>query len=103
MTNFRLGEFHPFEGGGKKYLYLVPSGAVFELDAMAADVIGQLRESERSPQELRASLEAAGHSASDADEVLRELYQAHVITSGDGECRRPSRKRRFRFRSVPWC
>ena len=89
MTNFRLGEFHPFEGGGKKYLYLVPSGAVFELDPLAADVISQLEESERSPEQLLASLQAAGHSASDADAVLRELYQAHVIahviTGGNGK------------------
>jgi uncharacterized protein len=84
MTNFRLGEFHPFEGGGKKYLYLVPSGAVFELHALAADVISQLQESERSLEQLLASLQATGLSASDADELLRELYQAHVITSGDG-------------------
>jgi len=84
MTNFRLGEFHPFEGGGKKYLYLVPSGAVFEMDGLAAGVIDQLRESERPAQELLAGLQANGLSVSDADEVLKELYQAHVITSGDG-------------------
>ena len=84
MTSFRLGEFHPFEGGGQKYLYLVPSGAIFELDSLASRVIERLRDRERTPQELSGDLQAAGHSASDADDVLKELYQAHVITSGEG-------------------
>lgn len=84
MTSFRLGEFHPFEGGGKKYLYLVPSGAVFELDDLASDVITRLHGGERTPQELIADLEAAGHSASDAEEALKELYQARVIVNGNG-------------------
>ena len=84
MTSFRLGEFHPFEGGGQKYLYLVPSGAIFELDDLASRVIERLRDGERTPQELSGDLQAAGHSASDADDVLKELYQAHVITSGEG-------------------
>ena len=42
MTSFRLGEFHPFEGGGKSFVYL-PSGAVYELDQLTSDVIGRLR------------------------------------------------------------
>ena len=27
-----LREFHPFEAAGRRYLYLVPSAAVFALD-----------------------------------------------------------------------
>ena len=29
---YRLGEFHRFEGGGRQFLYLVPAGAIFEMD-----------------------------------------------------------------------
>src|SRR5262249_48788342 len=84
VTSFRLGEFHPFEGGGKKYLYLVPSGAVFEPDDVASDVITRLRGGEASPEKLIADLTAAGYEESAAGEALKELYQARVIANGNG-------------------
>jgi uncharacterized protein len=77
--SYQLGEFHAFEGGGKKYLYLVPSGAVFELDDLASEVIGRLRAGERAPQDLLTDLEAAGYDSADATEALKEMYQARVI------------------------
>jgi len=39
---YRLGEFHKFDGGGRQFLYLVPAGAIFELDDGAAAVIDAL-------------------------------------------------------------
>jgi uncharacterized protein len=91
MTAFRLGEFHPFEGGGKSYVYL-PSGAVFELDHLTSDIIGRLQSAERTPQELVADLATAGHPASDAEEALKELYQARVIVNGNATPQDPFEK-----------
>src|SRR5262249_17264712 len=51
---YRLGEFHQFEGGGRKYLYLVPSAGIFELDDACAAVIDRLRQAEGAPGELAA-------------------------------------------------
>ena len=39
---YRLGEFHSFDGGGRKFLYLVPAGAIFEQDESVGALIGQL-------------------------------------------------------------
>jgi len=39
---YRLGEFHRFEGGGRRFLYLVPAGAIFELDDAAAMLIDRV-------------------------------------------------------------
>jgi uncharacterized protein len=83
MMTYRLGEFHPFEGGGKKYLYLVPSGAVFELDDLTSEVIGRLRGGECAPKDLLGDLETAGYDAADATEALKEMYQARVIARTD--------------------
>ena len=33
---YRLGEFHAFEAGGHRFFYLVPAGAIFEVDAAVA-------------------------------------------------------------------
>ena len=40
-SDFRLGEFHEFEGAGKRFLYLVPAGAIFEVDE-APSVLAEL-------------------------------------------------------------
>ena len=33
---FQLGEFHQFSGGGRRFLYTVPSAGIFELDDVSA-------------------------------------------------------------------
>ena len=42
MTNVGLREFHSFEAAGRRFLYLVPSAAVFALDDCAAAIIDSL-------------------------------------------------------------
>ncbi len=76
---YRLGEFHAFEASDRKYLYMVPAGAIFELDAMAQAVLARLAERETTHHELVEALAAAGHGAEDADELITELYHAQVI------------------------
>lgn len=73
---YRLGEFHAFEGGGRKFLYLVPSAGIFEVDDPAAAVLGRLKQGPATREELIA---IAG-----SDEVIEELYGAHAIATGDG-------------------
>ena len=83
---YRLGEFHPFSAGGRQFLYLVPAGAIFELDDGVQKVIGVLRGREHghaSHEELTAALTAQGLSAEDARELVEELHQSRVIVAGD--------------------
>src|SRR5215475_10869499 len=83
---YRLGEFHLFSAGGRQFLYLVPAGAIFELDDGAQKVIGELRGREHghaSHDELTAALTAQGLSAEDARELVEELHQSRVIVAGD--------------------
>lgn len=78
---YRLGEFHPFEAAGCHFVYL-PAGAMFQLDEAAMALIGQLREREMTHLELVNSLVESGYSRADADELVRELFYAHVIATG---------------------
>lgn len=80
---YRLGEFHAFEARGRRFLYLVPAGAIFELDAFAQAVIDRLTTCESSHDELAESLASRGLAAQDAHELLNELYQSRVIVAGD--------------------
>jgi uncharacterized protein len=76
---YRLGEFHPFEGGGRKFLYLVPAGAIFELDSAAAAVIGELSGKQATREELVAQLVQRDFAYSDAAELVEELAQTRAI------------------------
>jgi uncharacterized protein len=81
--NYRLGEFHSFEGANRRFLYLVPAGAVFELDAAAEKLIERLSKGETPHDQLIAELVEAGSTYEDADELIGELYGSHVIVSGE--------------------
>ena len=85
---YRLGEFHPFEAAGCHFLYL-PSGAMFQIDEAAMSMMGQLAERERSHLELIEALAAFGYSREDAHELVRELYYARVIVSGEVQAAPP--------------
>lgn len=89
MSEFQLGEFHAFAGGGRRYLYLVPSGAVFELGDVAAAVIERLQKGSRTTGQLVAELAAL--PAGDVEEAIGELYQAHAISNGNGFDEPPQR------------
>src|ERR1044071_2157066 len=83
-NTYRLGECHPFDGGGQEYLYLVPSGAIFALDEMTSAIIKRLGESERGKDELLSELTAQGYAAPDVEEAMEELHQSHAIATGNG-------------------
>ena len=82
--NFRLGEFHSFQGGGQRYLYLVQSAGIFQLDDSSSRVIDLLADGEMSGDRLFTELSAGGLSRSDALEVVEELWSARAILSGEG-------------------
>ncbi len=74
MSKYRLGEFHAFEGGGRQYLYLVPSAGIFELDSPSLAVLRRLEQGEASRADLAAIAD---------EDVIDELHQAHaIITDG---------------------
>jgi uncharacterized protein len=67
---FRLGEFHEFSGGGRRFLYTVPSAGIFELDDTAAGVLARLSQGEATQEELIAIADV---------ETIGELYQSRII------------------------
>src|SRR5580692_6627116 len=81
--NYRLGEFHSFEAADRRFLYLVPAGAVFELDDAAEKLVARLGLGDAAHGELMSELMASGYSYSDADELIGELYHSHVIVTGE--------------------
>ena len=80
--SYRLGEFHAFSAGGRRFLYL-PAGAVFELDSAAQRTIDRLMEAEASHDQLLADLMGQEFSAADAEELIREMCYSRIIVTGD--------------------
>ena len=80
---YTLGEFHQFEGGGRRFLYLVPAGAIFEMDEAVETVIGLLKSGRADHDDLVGRLAAKGFSYEDADELVTELSRARVIVGED--------------------
>ena len=64
---YRLGEFHPFESAGRRFVYL-PAGAIFEIDDEASAVLARLQ---------------AGGTEIESNELIEELAAARVILAGD--------------------
>jgi uncharacterized protein len=73
---YRLGEFHEFSGGGRRFLYLVPAGAIFEMDSGVAAVIERLSQGAATQEELTVGL-------AEGAELLRELCAARILITQD--------------------
>ncbi len=80
---YRLGEFHKFEGGGRQFLYLVPAGAIFEVDEGVAAVINALSAGEAQIDDLLATLADLGYGFDDSSELLREMLFSRAIVTGE--------------------
>jgi uncharacterized protein len=77
---YRLGEFHHFEAAGTRFLYLVPSGAIFEMDDTVAALIGCLNgAAEASHDQLTEELVARGVERAEVEHLLREMALTGVI------------------------
>lgn len=80
---YRLREYHAFESAGTRFLYLVPSGAIFALNGIGQDILECIAGHDRTKEELMTTLLNRGHESWDIETALMELEEADVIVSGD--------------------
>lgn len=76
-----LGEFHPFQAAHRNFIYVVPAGAIFELDDAAGTVVEILKGGEAPHGRLLSDLVARGMDAEDAEELIAELHHSGIITT----------------------
>lgn len=82
-TPYRLREYHTFDAAESRFLYLVPSGAIFALDDIGREVTECLGERERTSEELTELLLARGYERRQIESALMELEQSEVVSRGD--------------------
>ncbi len=80
---YRLGESHRFEVAGARFMYLVPAGAIFQLDEASALLIDRLSEGEAAHDRLIQDLSARGLAVQDAEELVEEMFNCHAIVAQD--------------------
>jgi len=76
----RRGEYHAFSGADARYLYLVPSAAVVELDDVSHAVLETLASGDRTANELAESL-ATRWSGDEIRSSIDELLGVRAIHS----------------------
>ncbi len=80
----QLSEFHTFEAGGNPFLYLVPSGGIFAVDALSQKAIALLRDHPREARDLLDELVAGGANVEDAKECIEELVASRALAPEGG-------------------
>jgi uncharacterized protein len=80
QSRLRLLEFHRFEAAGQTFAYLVPSAAVFALDACAVALVDHLTAQGTATIESLVSALDGRFSAQQVWDSLGELHRARVVT-----------------------
>jgi len=78
MSRLALREFHPFEAAGRRFLYLVPSAGVVQLDDVSDGVLGALQGGPRTRTEV-AELLGARFPREVVASAVDELMQIRAI------------------------
>lgn len=86
---YRLGEFHPFEAEGERFLYLVPAGAIFQVDETVQKLVNSVDDAGTPHEQLIDRLIAQDVSRADAEDLVAETFCANVITAENGVTERP--------------
>jgi len=81
-----LREFHPFETASRRFIYLAPSAAVFQLDDLSAAVLDRLATAELPREEIISEL-ASRFPESEVEETLAELINIRAI--GESQAPQP--------------
>jgi len=83
MSILGLREFHRFEAAGQRFVYLVPSAAVFALDDVSDALLGLLDEGDRPRDEILSTMSGRFDSAVVSD-TIAELIRVRAISERVG-------------------
>lgn len=82
VSSYQLGEHHAFESGDSRFLYLVPSGAIFSLEGIALDIVALLSEGVMEGDEIVRRLLQRGYPLLEILPAIAELEHAEVMRRG---------------------
>ncbi|MEO8660967.1 MAG: quinohemoprotein amine dehydrogenase maturation protein [Bryobacteraceae bacterium] len=83
-TVFSIGEYREFQGKDSTFLYLVPSGGIFELDDLSKAILERFRAGASTPDQVAAELVSQGREPSDVLETIAELFRLRALRDEKG-------------------
>jgi uncharacterized protein len=86
QLKFQPGDCHPFEAGGRHFVYLAPSAAVMAIDDVSAAVLEAVNGHARSRDDVTALL-ADRYAAGDVVESIGELIRIRALATVDAPVR----------------
>ena len=97
-TTVGLREFHAFEAAGRRFVYLVPSAAVFALDDCSAAILDALASGPKAQDDLVRELS----SRFDAAEIAGTLDELHRVRAlGRSDAPPPAQPKIIPLKPVP--
>ncbi len=81
---YSTGEFREFRGGDARFLYLVPSAGIFQLDELSGAVLDRFRSGPASSEEIVSNLAGQGFAPEDIADTVQELFRLRAIRDSDG-------------------
>ncbi len=84
MSTVGLREFHSFEAAGRRFLYLVPSAAVFALDDCSSAILDSLSSGPRAGGRHRPRAVAALRRRATVADTLAELQRVRALADTGG-------------------
>jgi uncharacterized protein len=100
VPTFSLGEFHRFEAAHEDFLYLVPSAAVYHLDAAASAVISALKDGPLPGEELVRRL-AAQFPAEELAETITELHRVRAVGQASSRSAAQGQAKSLPYENIP--
>jgi len=79
---YRVQEHHAFEASGQRFLYLVPSGAIFALTPIGREILDLVAHEQLDRTTLVRRLLDRGHLPGDILTGLHELEEARALSEG---------------------
>ncbi len=83
-STYSLGEFREFGGPESRYLYLVPSGGIFQLDELSGAVLDRFQTGAASSEQVVSELAQRGFTPADIAETLEELFHLRALRDAKG-------------------
>ena len=83
-STYSIGEFREFRGGESKFLYLVPSGGIFQLDELSEAVLDRFRAGATSSEQVVSDLMKQGFAPADVSNTVEELFDLRALRDEQG-------------------
>lgn len=81
---YSIGEFREFRGSDRKFLYLVPSGGIVELDELSGAVLDRVRAGTASTEQVVSDLMPRGFAEPDISGAVNELFYMRALRDEQG-------------------